>query len=118
MFLNLQNLGHGGDETRTTSRISVSNNWENLLKEIDRIGFHLFPINKRAYVNVKYFSFDDNYAITKAKIPNGYENKTNLFLVSKSHEEHFRERRENYLKVYSLQKLLVDYKLKNGIPLI
>lgn len=104
---------YGGDETRTTSVISTSKNWEPLIKEVDRIGFHLFPVNKTVFVNVKYFSFDNNCAITKAKLPVGYEKYCSV-KVTKNHIEHFRERRENYLRVYRLQKLLVDYKVKNG----
>lgn len=109
---------YGGDENRTTSRISVSNSWGILLNDLDRIGFHLFPINKKMYVNVKYFAYENNYAISNSKLPIKYKTDENLFKVAKSHLEHFRERRENYVRVFSLQKILVDYKLKNGIPLI
>jgi hypothetical protein len=104
---------YGGEETRTTSIISTSNNWKLLKKEVDRIGFHLFPINKTVYVNVKYFSFENNCAITKAKLPVGFE-KYNSVKITKNHVDHFRERKENYLRVFRLQKQLVDYKVKNG----
>jgi hypothetical protein len=107
----------GGDETRKTSSISISQNWELLKKNLDRIGFHLFPISKTIYVNVKYYSYDNNQAITKSKLPNGFEEYSSI-TVTKNHIEHFRERKENYMKVHLLQKLLVGYNLKHGIPLL
>jgi hypothetical protein len=49
-----------GESERNTDKIIVNSKWEDLIKKIDNMGFHLVKVDKGTYVNVRYFSLNEH----------------------------------------------------------
>lgn len=105
-----------GNNERDTNLISIENPWDILLPNLDSKKFHLCKIDKSTYVNVKYYDLLQDELIVKAKIENTSA-KYEKFTIKGKYKFNFIQMKEQYDKIFSLQKLLVDYKLKNGFPI-
>ena len=105
-----------GSNERTTNLVLKESEFEPLLKSLDSIKLHLCQVDKSNFVNVKYYNLKRNEIVCKVKVGNEkfvYEK----IEINKKYRANFIEMKTNFEKIYSLQKLFVDYKLQNGLPI-
>ena len=105
-----------GSNERTTNLVLKESEFEPLLKILDSIKLHLCQVGKSNFVNVKYYDLKRDEIVCKVKVENEkfvYEK----IGINKKYKTNFIEMKTNFDKIYSSQKVLVDYKLKNSLPI-
>jgi hypothetical protein len=105
-----------GSNERNTNLILKESEFEPLLKCLDSIKLHLCQVDKSYFVNVKYYNLKQDEIICNIKVANEKFTYQRIE-INKKYKANFIEMKTNFDKIYSLQKVLVDYKLKNGLPI-
>jgi len=116
MIFLTEKMNSVGSNERTTNLILKESEFEPLLKSLDSIKLHLCQVDKSNFVNVKYYNLKRDEIVCKVKVGNEkfvYEK----IGINKKYKTNFIEMKTNFEKIYSLQKLFVDYKLQNGLPI-
>ena len=67
------------------------------------------------YIALRFYESHRKYIKTTENLPKGHED-LNSIPISGKNEGHFLNRKANFNRVFTLHKLLVDYKLQNGLP--
>ena len=104
-----------GNNVRNTDLICVESSWESIIQKLDRVKFHLCEIDKSTFLNIKYYDLTNDeltFSINKSKFP-----EYKKFELKGDYKNNFILMKENYNRIYWLQKVFVDYKLKNGFPI-
>jgi hypothetical protein len=104
-----------GSNERTTNLILKDSGFEPLIKSIDSMKFHLCKVDKSNYVNVRYYNLRRDEIICNIEVPNEKFSYQKIEIKDK-YKTDFIEMKSNFDKIYLLQKVLVDYKLLNGLP--
>jgi hypothetical protein len=105
-----------GSNERNTNLILKESEFEPLLKSLDSIKLHLCQVDKSYFVNVKYYNLKQDEIICNIEVANEKFTYQRIE-INKKYKANFIEMKTNFDKIYSLQKVLVDYKLKNGLPI-
>jgi hypothetical protein len=116
MIFLTEKINSVGSNERTTNLILKESEFEPLLKILDSIKLHLCQVDKSNFVNVKYYDLKRDEIVCKVKVENEkfvYEK----IGINKKYKTNFIEMKTNFDKIYSSQKVLVDYKLKNSLPI-
>lgn len=116
MIFLTEKINSVGSNERTTNLVLKESEFEPLLKILDSIKLHLCQVDKSNFVNVKYYDLKRDEIVCKVKVENEkfvYEK----IGINKKYKTNFIEMKTNFDKIYSSQKVLVDYKLKNSLPI-
>ena len=116
MIFLTEKINSVGSNERNTNLILKESEFEPLLKSLDSIKLHLCQVDKSYFVNVKYYNLKQDEIICNIEVANekfAYQR----IEINKKYKANFIEMKTNFDKIYSLQKVLVDYKLKNGLPI-
>jgi hypothetical protein len=107
-------IGIGPNE-RETNKVICNSKWDTLINQFNRVNINLFQANKSVVVNLRFYESHRKYIKTTENLPKGHED-LNSIPISGKNEGHFLNRKANFNRVFTLHKLLVDYKLQNGLP--
>lgn len=106
-----------GNNVRKTDVIHCNYGLDELIKLFNPVNINFFKVNKSVLVNLKYYESDGKILRSSKVLPNGYDKYSILKIYDELKLSHFVNRKENYNRIYSLHKILLRYKLQNGIPL-
>lgn len=116
MIFLTEKINSVGSNERNTNLILKESEFEPLLKSLDSIKLHLCQVDKSSFVNVKYYNLKQDEIICNIEVANEKFTYQRIE-INKKYKANFIEMKTNFDKIYSLQKVLVDYKLKNGLPI-
>lgn len=105
-----------GSNERNTNLILKESKFDPLLKSLDSIKLHLCQVDKSYYVNVRFYNLRQDEIICNVNVANE-KFKYQRIEINNKYKDNFVKMKTNFDKIYSLQKVLVDYKLKNGLPI-
>jgi hypothetical protein len=105
-----------GSNERNTNLILKDCDFESLLNTLDSTKFHLCKVDKSSYINVKFFNLKQNEVVCNFKMTNERFTYQKIE-INQKYQAKFIEMKTQFEKIYSLQKVLVDYKLQNGLPI-
>lgn len=115
IILNKPSVGLSSN-ARKTLILFCNYPWSELISYFNRVNINLFQANKSTLVNLRHYDKEDNYIICTKELPENYKAYKKVKLDNEK-LAHFVNRKENYDRIFSLHKLLLGYKLDNGLPL-
>lgn len=115
IFLN-EKINSIGSSERNTNIVFINSGFKILINSLDSVKFHLCQVDKSTFVNVKYYDLKQEEIVCNVNLKNellAYQ----VIQVNAKYKAAFIKMKTNFEKIYSLQKVLVDYKLQNGFPI-
>ena len=111
-----EKISNIGSDERTTNIIYIGKNFKSVINDLDKSNFQLCKVDKSTFINVKYYDLNTDSIICKKELGILNVEYKKLTLNSK-YKADFIQKKQTFNRIYSLQKLFVDYKLKNGLPI-
>lgn len=115
ILMNRMISGTGSNE-RDTDVIYYDGSWENLIPLLGKNNILLCQIDRGTFINVNCYNLLNNELVCDWIINENYSDYS-VIPLSKKHKQEFIEKKSTFMKIFSLQNLLVRYKLRNGFPI-